>query len=364
MARTAFDPALLIDRAVGCGDWMVANQVTDRFDANRGRGIRSYDARTGESVLTGNWMTGTMLMSLPALAKRTGIDAYRDAAAWGLAWLGTETGERLHLDRARLFANRLIDRGRYRGWPLCAIYMDDSPDNFYSRGCFQSGAGPFFYDLFRFTGEAKYIERGLPPIASIYRDDFILENGRLVQERDPFTNRVTAPKPDETGLPVHALNDDFGSEMLLAAFRLFEDPSYPEAAGRYARWVASVQEPDNGCEGGRAPSAAPVSEMYLRDIGEEIGDAALVEASGRSLAKLIDMQCQETGNPRIDGGFQGIYEGEEADRWGRTCVNLRASCYALMALINADSDLEDVWLGAHNRPFTDHRWRGLHDLIW
>lgn len=405
LAQTAFDPALLIDRAVRCGDWMVANQVTDRFDANRGRSVRSYDARTGEKALTGNWMTGSMLMSLLALSKRTGIDAYRDAAvlagryilslqvmdrhdpyfgaireitpqsiefaprdatsaAWGLAWLGAETGESLYLDRARLFADWLIDRGMYRGWPLYAIYMDDHLEDFYSRGCFQSGAGLFFYDLFRFTGDAKYIERGLLPIASIYRDEFIPEDGRLIQERDPFTGRVTAPKPGDTGLPVHALNDDFGSAMLLAASRFFEEPSYLDAAARYARWVASVQEPDGGYEGGRAPSAVPVSEMYLRDIGEEVGDTALVEAADRSLAKLIDMQFLDTGDSCIDGGFHGMYEGKEADRWGRTCVNMRASSYALIALIKAESDLEDIWLGTHNTPFTDHRWRGLHDLTW
>lgn len=125
---------------------MVRNQITDRMDANRGRGIRSYDAKTGRKVLTGNWMTGTMLMSLLALWKRTGDERYRHAAvlagryivslqvmdrhdryfgaireitpqsiefaprdavssAWGLVWLAEATGEQLYLDRACMFAD-------------------------------------------------------------------------------------------------------------------------------------------------------------------------------------------------------------------------------------------------------------------
>ena len=43
---------------------------------------------------------------------------------------------------------------------------------------------------------------------------------------------------------------------------------------------------------------------------------------------------------------------------------MRTSCYALMALLKAESKLADIWLGTHNKPFTDHRWTGLHDLVW
>ena len=400
-----FEPSLLTDRAIKCGDWMLRNQVTDRHDANKGRSIRSYDAHTKERVLTGNWMCGTMLMSLLALWKRTGKGEYltaaelagryimslqvmdrddkyfgaireltpqsiefapRDAtgAAWGLVWLAEATRNPLYLHRAELFGDWLVEKGMYRGWPLYAIYMDDSLEDFYSRGSFQSGAGLFLYDLFRLSGEAKYIERGLLPIAEIYRDDFINDDGSLVLERDPFTGEVTSPKHGQGKLPQHAYNDDFGAAMMVAASQLFDDRSYIEKAAKYARWLASVQDEDGGFSGGDVPSGVPVSAMTFRDIGELMNDRVLLDAAERSLKKLLDMQFLDVGDPCIDGGFYGNYEGTESDRQGRTCVNMRTSSYALIALLKAESDLENIWLGVHNKPFQDHRRVGLHDLVW
>lgn len=400
-----FESSLLLDRAVKCGDWMVGNQITDRQDANKGRSIRSYDAHTKEMVLTGNWMCGTMLMSLLALWKRTGNEAYfraaelvgryimslqvmdrddkylgaireltpqsiefapRDAssAAWGLVWLAEATQNSLYLERAQLFGNWLVEKGMYRGWPLYAVYMDDSLDDFYSRGSFESGAGLFLYDLFRLSGETKYVEQGLLPIANIYRDEFINDDGSLVLERDPFTGGATSPKPSQDKLPQHAYNDDFGAAMIIAASRFFDDQSYIERAARYARWLASVQDEDGGFAGGEVPSGVPVSAMTFRDIGTLLGDDVLLQAADRSMKKLLEMQYLETGDPCIDGAFHGVYEGKEPNRQGRTCVNMRTTSYALIALLKAESDLENIWLGVHNKPFQDHRWIGLHDLVW
>ena len=396
----------LCERAIACGDWMVRNQVTDRQDANRGRSIRSYDLHTHEKLLTGNWMCGTMLSSLLALHKRTGIDKYkwaaelagryiislqvmdrqdrhfgvireltpqsiefapRDAtgAAWGLVWLAEATGNPLYLQRACLFADWLIERGVYAGWPLYAFYMDERLENFYSRGSFQSGTGLFFHDLFMLTGDARYIERGLAPIARIYRDEFFNPDGSLVLERDPFTGRVTSPKPD-AGRPTqqHAYNDDFGAAMLIAASRFFDDASYLEKAAAFAHWLADAQDEDGGFLGGEIPSAVPVGAMIFRDVGILTGDKALLAAADKSMAKLAGMQYVDTGDPCIDGGFHGVYEGSQTERRGRTCVNMRASAYALIAILKAESDLADIWLGIHNKPFSDHRWVGLHDLVW
>ena len=405
MAQQVFNSDFLLDRSIKCGDWMIRNQITDRMDANKGRSIRSYDADTKELRLTGNWMCGTMAASLCALYKRTSDSRYlegainaaryilslqvmdqtdwhfgaireitpqsiefapRDAtsAAWGLVWVAEATGESIYLDRARLFADWLVEKGMYRGWPLYAVYMDPKLDNFYSRGSFQSGTGLFLYDLFRLTGDTKYIERGLLPIATIYRDEFIRDDGRLVLERDPFTGRVTHEVTSLDDLPQHALNDDFGAAMMIQASRLFGDRSFVEKAALFARWVASIQEEDGGFVQGRIPSAVPVSEMYFRDLGEELGDTGLIAAADKALKKLVTMQWLDTGDPRLDGGFQGVYEGSEQKKWGRRCVNMRTSAYALIAMLKAESDLADIWLGTHNKPFQDHRWIGLHDLVF
>lgn len=405
MPQSVFDPIFLLSRAQLCGEWMVRNQVKDRFDANNGRGIRSYDMKTGHKVLTGNWMTGSMCMSLLALWKRTGDDRYLDAAerggryimslqimdqrdwhygaireitpqsmefaprdattgGWGLVWLYEATKKDIYLDRARLFGDFLVHKAMYRGWPMYAMYMQPDLEHFYSRGSFHSGTGLFFHDLFRVSGDQKYIERGMLPIATIYRDDFIRDDGTLILERDPFTGKVTDSIETRAAddVPMHAVNDDFGSAMMIAASRLFDDESFIRKSAAYAHWVASIQDEDGGYFGGKIPSGPAVSAMYMRDIGEILDDKVLIEAADRALKKVVETQHLDTGDPQMDGAFQGMYEGKEDDKWERKCVNMRATSYSLMALLKAESGLADIWLGAHNKPFRDHRWVGLHDL--
>lgn len=395
----------LLERAVRCGEWMIRNQITDRQDANRGRSIRSYDADTGEKVLTGNWMCGTMAASLCALRKRTGNDGYlrgaelagryimslqvmdtrseyfgaireltpqsiefapRDAtsAAWGLVWLADATGDQLYLDRARLFGDWLVEKGMYNGWPLYAVYMDPKLANFYSRGSFQSGAGLFLHDLFMLSGDAKYVEKGLQPIARVYRDDFINDDGSLNLDRDLFTGEITSPRPGDTRLPQHAYNDDFGAAMMVAASRLFGDPSYMRKAALFAHWLIRNQDADGGYEGGTIPSAVPVSEMIFRDYGTLMDDRMLLDAADRTLDRILEMQYIDHPDTCIDGAFHGVYEGSKTNKRGRICVNMRTTAYSLMALLKAESDLADIWLGIHNKPFRDQRWVGTHDLVW
>jgi hypothetical protein len=35
-----------------------------------------------------------------------------------------------------------------------------------------------------------------------------------------------------------------------------------------------------------------------------------------------------------------------------------------MFLLKSESDLKGMWLGIHNRPFEDQRWKGTHALVW
>jgi hypothetical protein len=250
----------------------------------------------------------------------------------------------------------------YRGWPLFACYMDEKLSHFYSRGYFQSGAGLFLHDLFLLTGETKYVEKGLLPIATIYRDSFFTEDGTVIKERDPFTGKIAPEEPGTEGLEV--VNDDWGALMLIAASRLFGDSSFVEKAALFARWLARIQDPDGGFLNGKIPSGVPVGQVTLRDVGVEVADHSLLDAADRAMQKLLSMQFMDTGDPCIDGGFLGLYEGKETNREGRTCVNMRTSGYALMALLKSESDLRNIWLGFHNDRFIDHRWTGMHDLTW
>lgn len=400
--------SILLARAIECAQWQVRHQVRDRQNANRGRFIRSFDKASGHLVYTGNWQTGTALMSLLSVFRRTGDEAYLEAAeyagrylmslqildqrdtrfygtireltpqsmefdprdattaAWALVWLYRFTGNEEYLRRAILFGDFHLKYCMHEGWPLYSYYMERRFSNFYARGSFQSGTGLFYFDLFMAAEDARYIEFGLRPIADNYLKYFVMDDGEIIQERDVFTWRIS----DETmqkdvARNMHMYNDDFGAAMLQTASDLFQDEKYRDAARRYARWLARHQDEDGGFCGGRQHPGVPTALMYFHDLGEWYNDVELIEARGRTLRKLLSMQYQDTDDDRLNGAFHGCYEGPvNFPRGGERCVNNRTTSYALSALLKLESPLKEVWLGRHNKKFSDPLKEGLHDLQW
>lgn len=401
------DADKLFEAAERTALWMTSNQVYDRLDANKGRSIYCYQQDAGGVTLTNSWPTGGMCMGLLAMYQRTGDSLYldraelagryimslqvmdaredryygairectpqslefcpRDAttAAWALVWLYKTTKRAEYLDRAQLYANWQINHGMYRGWPLWAVFMDGQVKDYYARGSFQSGTGLFYYDLFRVTGDAKYVERGLEPIATTYRNDFFHEDGEIIQQRDVFTNKITDRSPDTIENCIHKYNDDFGGAMLQAAADLLGDESYRETAYRFAKWLANHQADDGGFvnAGAEIHSAVPIALMYFHDLGRFYHDPQLILARDRTLEKLLTMQFASTGDNRLDGGFCGVAD-EAGDRANGPCVHMRTTMYALIALLKLEGKVNDFWLGSDNPKFTDplseshkHRFR-------
>ena len=382
----------LLERAVSCGRWLVANQVTDRMDANRGRGLWLFDQKTGHTLRTSSWLTGVQCMCMLALYKRTGEQqclraaefaghyimglqvmdhretryygtirelttqsvefAPRDAttAAWALVWLYEATRNPVYLDRAVLFGKWHVNHGMLNGWPLYACYMDHDIPDMYHQGSFQSGTGLFYHDLFMLSGDSEFIARGMQPIARNYRDHFFDEDGRVLGSRHGFTGKLI--EKDRIGM--HHYNDDFGNAMLQAAADFFADESFREAAHKNARWLAGQQQEDGGFED-KYPSGVPVSLMYFNDLGCFYDDKILLEARDRALNKLLAMQVNETQDERLDGAFRGAYEygPENVSGAGELCINSRTTGYALMALLKLESNLEGIWLSRHNERFVD-----------
>jgi hypothetical protein len=403
------DKKLLLERATLCGEWMLTNQVTDRLDANRGRCIRCYGSKSGVLGRTGNWLVGSLCMSLCALYRRTGEEKYlraaeyaghyilslqvmdarqtryygaireitpqsiefapRDAttAGWALVWLYRTTKNPLYLDHAILFGEWHMQHGMLDGWPLYACFMDPAIDDFYAQGSFQSGTGLFYHDLFLTTGDARFIEDGFRPIAVNYRDRFIHEDGHVIQERAAFTGEITSrePPPLQDKSSMHLYNDDFGAAMLLAAADFFKDETFRESARRHALWLAGMQNSE-GSFGELFPSGVPVSLMTFDDLGHD-EDAILSEARDKALEKLLSMQCRDTGDPMLDGAFRGAFESYTGciQQPDEICVHMRTTGYALMALLKLESELPDIWLGRHNPRFADPVHTGaLPNLIW
>jgi hypothetical protein len=230
------------------------------------------------------------------------------------------------------------------------------------------------------SGDARFIENGFKPIAVNYRGHFFRKDGSIIQERDPFTDRVPEPKPAADGkkpIEMHLYNDDFGAAMLQMAADFFKDETFRETARRYAHWLASVQDDDGGYCGGKVSSGIPVSLMYFHDLGTFYNDAVLLKARDKALAKLLSMQCLNTGRTEVDGAFLGDRDGfldqssirvPPSETHRNICINTRTTGYALMALLKLESTLADIWLGRHNTPFVDPLLlldsSGVPDLIW
>ena len=395
---------LLLDRAILCAEWQVRNQVKDRQDANRGRFIRSYDQATGQTALTGNWQTGTALMALLAVYRRTGDARYLEAAdfaghylmslqvmdqsekyygaireitpqsiefaprdatsaAWAFVWLYNFTGNETYLKRAILFAEFHLKYCMCEGWPMYACYMDNALDDFYARGSFQSGTGLFYHDLFMASGDPRYIAQGLRPIADNYCKYFICEDGSLGQEREIFTwqTKESASKQENVHIRMHMFNDDFGVPMLQAAAEIFKDENFRLAALRFVRWLA-VNLPKHY---EKIDSALPMGAMYFSDFGHRYKDQKLLDACEWAVETLLKTQYLNTGDSKLDGAFHGSYEGPPgATGGGKCCINNRTTSYSLIALIRLENEPENIWLGGRNRKFIDPLTLGMHKLVW
>jgi len=388
---------LIFDAAIACADWQINNQVKDRHDANKGRFIRSYDKASGRLIYTGNWQTGAALMALLSVYRRTNDEKYLEAAecaghyimslqildqtetryygvireltpqsmemdprdattaAWGLVWLYNFTGNNEYLRRAILFGDFHLKHCMIEGWPQYSYYMEKQFGNFYARGSFQSGTGLFFHDLFMASDDSRYIEFGFRPIADNYLKYFVKDNGEIIQELECFTwAEMDESKQKDVTPNMHMYNDDFGAAMLQTASDFFRDEKYREGALKYATWLSEHQDKDGGFCEGKHPSGVATALMYFHDLGIYYNKQTLLDSREKTLNKLLSIQCNNTSEIKLDGGFKGRYEGPvDFPGGGDLCVNNRVSAYALNSLLLLESDLEDVWLGRNNKKYED-----------
>jgi hypothetical protein len=286
--------------------------------------------------------------------------APRDAttAAWALLWLYNTTQNPVYLDRAILFANWHLEYGMHDGWPLYACYMDIDITDMYWLGAFQSGTGLFYYDMFMATGDVRYIDKGLRPIAFNYRDKFFEDDGKIILNRDGFTGEIIHGKSVSDVADMHLYNDDFGNAMLLAAADFFKDESLRECAYRNILWLVEHQLKD-GTFGQMFPSGVPVSLMYFHRFSEYYENNKLLIARDKALEALLKMQFIDVNMPKANGAIL------EVDVNSMAIVHSRTTCYAVMALLLLEGKLCDIWLGAYNKRFVDPaESRGIPHLIW
>lgn len=366
-------------RAFMAADWFVNTQVVHHepcLDANHGRIFYNYylPKRSGPRGLS--WSHGRAIMCLLGAwelskGKKEYLDAAvrcglylryglqimdarnplsfgafreevpvsrfaypRDAieAAFGLLMLYMATNEKDYLERCEIFANWFLTQviDPETKWARGAIFFDEPERRAHNMKFFQAGGAPFFWHLYQITGNKKYLNRGLKPMADGLIKHFIdPETGAMISASNDAHHTITNAK----GINL-AINDDGASVALTCAHAAFGSNSrvrYMESAIRYADWMVE-QSPQ--------PSplwAAPgVHAVTLLEIGEITGNKKYKAAAAGIMERHVANQIVDASKLDRHGAFRGE---DENVKWyvpgakPRDFITTRSTAYGCFALL-------------------------------
>ena len=339
-------------------DWLVDHQCHEKFDANFGR-FPFCLAPDGKGWGANNWNLAFGAMAMFAAEKALGdakyhkaalemmgylkrlqiFDPYlkedygaireltpqtpwcymRDAlsAAWGLLELYRETGDAEALERAKLWFEWFLRRGMDSiGYPLWGVRFEPGDEDQQMRndmrGSFQGGGLNFFYQMYRTTGDRRYVGHFFENIA-----DYFVEH---VQQPDGFfrtveaaTGKVPATDP-QNGL--HRVNDDLGTLGLLCALQVYPKETYRAAIGKFLAAVFARQEADGHFEASCA--GIPVVLNVCLELGRPFDDAQY-----HALEALFARQFRDPADTVRCGALDETGSGE-------CCA--RSLCYSIIVL--------------------------------
>jgi len=363
--------------ACRAGDWFVNTQVPNyqwRRTADEGRFWYHYYRPYRNGHRSTVWTTATAAMSLLALHRRTGERKYYQAARQGIEYLkilqvldprdpelfGTfhehtprtefvyprdaVTGAwgmlALHLydgrkDPELLFRNRIYADWLWRvawcrewDW-IWSEYRLEEHRLVRNLGNFQAGAGVWFYQLHRLTGEEQYLAKGLLPLADGCIERFMNPDGSF--------NRYylfDEQRWDDYGAGMHAFNDDFSCTALLAAWKATGEEQYLDYARRFAKWLLGKQNPDGSY--GTAPAAAATAILLFDQLDAIRPEPELAASARRAAGWLLANQVTGEYDVNLHGGitdedFTGDYLGA------------RTTSYAISALLKLENRANPVF---------------------
>ncbi len=252
----------------------------------------------------------------------------RDAlsAAWGFVEFYRATGKEEYLERAVLWAEWFLREGRdAENWPLWGVDFEPPwPDGSALMrndvaGDFSGGNLNFFYQLYKATGDRKWIGGFFVDFADRYI--------RYVQQADGYYRTIikatkAVPAADPQG-GLHKSNDDLSSLGLLCAFRAIGDRRYLEAAERFLAAVYRDQRPDGAFE--KSVAGIPVVLNTIAE-GEPLGirHDFTPEREQKALRVLFSRRHSGEIYPLFEGGL---------DEYGDGGVCSRSSAYSLVVLL-------------------------------
>lgn len=370
--------SIYLERAVKLADWFVKNQVMDPLSANCGRfqDLVRVKGQPKPEFLTKNWTTGMSIISLVMMYRRTRDKRYLESArmagdylkslqfldernpkafglfreatpqtdygnprdalssAWGLLHLYRVTRDADALWRVKVFAEWFRKHGVRKGYPAWCAYTDKGREPFWRLGSFHGGSPLFFFDLYKETGERKWLALGLS-ICDAWMRIFPKPDGSIRIEVDRATGKdLTGKGPTlvhNNWQTMHKTNDDFTTLALLRAYKLSGRVKYLAAARRFLDWALTRQRPDGAF--GKVPvkSAAPVLILELRSFNRISREPRYKSAMERSIPFFLTLQELKSKEGRFHGGFYCTSDNHVEK--GLVDLGVRTSCYALAALL-------------------------------
>jgi len=371
--------------ALRAADWFVHTQVLMKkphWDGNHGRLVYTYHLPTRNRVHGISWTQGRGIITLLAAWEATGQPQYlrtaiqageyiktlqildareprrhgaireectaswyvypRDAleAALGLVFLHRATGDDEWLYRARLFGDWFIDQAMDEtGWAPWGFWLDaaehraKNPNHSFCLG----GGTPFFSNLHKATGDAKYLDKGFKPLARHQLERYVREDGCILssargEKVTAGTGHHDAKASRYAGL---AVNDDALGVTNVVAWKELGEQAYLDKAVAYAEYMLRDEYP--------VPNHAALGlrALTLMETARASGEKRFAAFVAERLAPLF-MKHQVAGSqdPAVEGAFRG--EDEPTECYGPKgsdpleFVNTRVTAYAASALFKLD----------------------------
>lgn len=252
----------------------------------------------------------------------------RDAlsGAWGFLEYYRLTGEEEYLERAKLWAEWYYKHGcNEDGLPLWGVEFappisDGTPEMLNDiLGCFHGGSLNFFYQLYKETGDEKYVGEKFVNFANFFLEHCQQEDGFFVSVNNKSGKSVE--KDPQDGL--HRSNDDFSTLGLLAAYRVTGDRKFLDGIARFLDGCFKQQNEDGSFE--KSVAGIPVVLNIMIEAEGLIGPwpESWLDGAYRALEYLLGRSNKGDVVPKLRGAI---------DEYGDGAVCTRSSAYALIVL--------------------------------
>lgn len=349
-------------------DWYAADQIPQCSDANAGRIHFGYDPTTPTVFWAYEWNLGFGIMALMSAYKVFGDEKYkkcaenmlrylktlqifdpflphaygairesnpmtvwcyvRDAisAAWGFAEYYKVTGCVEYKKRAELFGEWCLKYGiDEKGWLRWGVQFEDAPEDLPApdmrpdlHGCFHGGSLNYFYQMYKITGDKKWVGPFFERIADYLCSNIQQENGFFITV-EAATGKVA---PNDPQGDLHRGNDDLNTLGLLCAYKIYRKQSYLDSIKKFLDAVFAKQDEDGFFESGAAALAVILNVVH--EAAEVMDTTPYQQGCEKALQALFTRQFPDDALPNFAGGLH-------EDGKGNLCV--RSMGYALIYLL-------------------------------